>query len=175
MLEGCGIIFEVDESVFSRFGIIRNLTGAGDTRDTIWILGGIDRTKKRNFFLRRVTVRTIGSLIAATMPNIKNDSILFTDGLPSYPSVAKNLNFRHKIVNHSEGFGLEDGIYTNNIEGFFGHVKSTMRKENGVFRDHIDAWLSKYTFKRRYTLGKSNEESSEVYIDILKNYFYKNY
>ena len=136
VLGGCGIIVEVDESVLSRKGIIRNPAGADDTKDTVWILGGIDRTEKRNFFLCGVTGRTIGSLTVAMMPNIKNDSILFTEG---HPSAAQNLNFRHQIINHTEGFRSEDGTHTNNIEGFWGHKKNTMKKENGVFRDHIDA------------------------------------
>ena len=48
------------------------------------------------------------------MPNINNDSILFADGHSSYPPVARNLNFRHHIVNHTEGFRSEDGSHTNN-------------------------------------------------------------
>ena len=98
MSGGCCIIVEVDESVLSRKGIIRNLTSSDDTRDTIWILGGIDQTEERNFFLCRDIVRAIESLTATMMPNINNDSILFTDGHLSYPPVAKNLNFRHRIV-----------------------------------------------------------------------------
>jgi len=36
-------------------------------------------------------------------------------------------------------------------------MKATMRKENGVHRDNIDEWPTRYTFKRRYILGKSIE------------------
>ena len=67
------------------------------------------------------------------MPNINNDSILFTDGHPSYSFVARNLNFRHYIVNDSEGFGSEDGTHTNKIEGFGDHMKSTMKNEMAFF------------------------------------------
>jgi len=66
----------------------------------------------------------------AMMSNINNDSIIFTNG---YTSIARNLNFRHHIINNTESFRTEDGTHTNNIEGFGGHMKSTMKKENDVF------------------------------------------
>ena len=47
---GCCIIVEAYKSILSRKGIIRNPTSADDTENTIWILGGIDQTEKRNFF-----------------------------------------------------------------------------------------------------------------------------
>jgi len=34
---------------------------------------------------------------------------------------------------------------TNYIEGFWSHLKSTMRKENGVQRNFIDNWIAQYT------------------------------
>jgi len=45
-----------------------------------------------------------------------NDSVLYTDGHPSYLAVSINLNLRHNIVNYSVGFGAIDGTHTNNIE-----------------------------------------------------------
>ena len=78
-----------------------------------------------------------------------NDSVLYTDGHPSYLAVSINLNLRHNIVNHSVGFGAIDGTHTNNIEWFGGFTKVTMRVENCVNRDNIDEWPTQYTFKRR--------------------------
>ena len=153
-----------------RKGFIRNPTGADDTRITIWILGGIDRTKEKSFFRCRVTDRTINSLIATMMPNINDISILFTDGHPLYPSVVRNLNFRHHIINHSEGFRSGDGAYTNNIEGLC-VIEKYYEKENGVFRDHIDACLIQYTFKRRYNLNKRDKEFFKLFIHIFKTLF----
>ncbi|KKO73935.1 hypothetical protein AAJ76_1680001746 [Vairimorpha ceranae] len=50
-------------------------------------------------------------------------------------------------------------------------MKSPMRKENGVRRDHIDNWLIQYTFKRRYVINKPSEEFYRVFVLFLKIFF----
>jgi hypothetical protein len=78
---------------------------------------------------------------------------LYSDGYPSYPLVADELGLRHHVVNHSFGFVAADRTNTNTIEDFWSHLKSTMRKENGIKRINIDRWLIRYTFRRRYLLN----------------------
>jgi len=171
-LGGPGINVEVDETVLSRRGVIRNPTRLDDTtRDTVWIVGAIDNSERRNFFLSRINNRQIETLTNVLEGVINTDSILISDGHPSYPSVARNLGFTHRVVNHTHGFVAEDGTHTNNIESFWGHFKNTMRKENGVRRNNIDRWIVQYTFKRRYTLKCSRIEFLGVYIEILRYYF----
>lgn len=92
------------------------------------------------------------------MPKIKNDSILFADRLPLYLAVARNLN-----LNIISSFTLEilvfvDNIHMNKIEGFWDHMKSTIKKENGALRDYLGNWLIQYTFKRWHILYKNNEK-----------------
>jgi len=72
------------------------------------------------------------------------------------------------FVNHTKGFCTSDGSHTNNIEGFWAHMKSSMRKKHGVKRSSIDKSLIQYTFKRRYLMNKKPEEFSETYIEILR-------
>lgn len=171
-IPGRRIIVEVDESVLSRRGIIRNPTSTDDTvQDTVWILGGVDRTDEHNFFLVRVPDRTVESFTEAMRGRIVRGSRLYTDGHASYPQTARNLGLIHRTVNHSLGFRAPDGTHTNNIEGFWSHMKSTMRKENGVHRENIDDWLIQYTFKRRYVNNSSQEEFAELFIEILKSFF----
>jgi hypothetical protein len=55
----------------------------------------------------------------------------------------------------------EEGTHTNNIEGFWSHLKLTMRKENVFKKANIDDWIIQYTFKRRYIMNSSREEFAE--------------
>jgi hypothetical protein len=70
--------------------------------------------------------------------NIRQQLILYSDGHPSYPGVAHNLNLRHHVVNYNRGFVAPDCTHNNSIEGFWAHLKSTMRKQHGVRRENIE-------------------------------------
>ncbi|KAG0429306.1 hypothetical protein DMUE_5748 [Dictyocoela muelleri] len=172
LLGGIGVIVEVDESVLCRKGTIRSPTSTDDkTPGTTWILGGIDNTQERNFFVKRIKNREKDTLENAMEGLIGVGSKLHTDGHPSYPIVAKNLGLNHKVVIHSEGFKAPDGTHTNNIEGFWAVLKSSMRKEHGVKRCNIDEWLEEYTFKKRYLNNLDSFEFQEIYNEILKLFF----
>jgi hypothetical protein len=172
LIGGLGVVVECDETVLSRRGIIREPTTTDDTtRGTVWIVGVIDHTRERNFFVKRIENRQIMTLSESLESVIFVGSRLFTDGHPSYPGVASNLSLVHSVVNHNRGFVASDGTHTNNIEGFWSHLKSSMRKENGVQREKIDDWLNFYTFRRRYLMHCNREEFAEIYIEILKYYF----
>ncbi|KAG0438537.1 hypothetical protein DMUE_3026, partial [Dictyocoela muelleri] len=146
-----GYIVEVDESVICRKGIIRNPKSTDDDKtETIWILGGIDNTDSRNFFVKRIKYREIDTLTPAMYGLICVGSRLHTDGHPSYPGVASNLSLRHKVLIHSDGFKALYGTHTNNIEGFLSGLESYMRREHGVKRVNIDIWLEEYSFKKRF-------------------------
>lgn len=172
LLGGPGVTIEVDETVLSRKGIIRNPTSTDDARAyTVWILGAVCKTNTKKFVLKRVENRQITTLSNALEGIILVGSNLVSDGYPTYPGVALNLYLNHNVVNHTLGFVAPDGSHSNSIEGFWSHLKSTMRKEHGVMRENIDNWLIQYTFKRRYLLGCTREEFSEKYIEILKMWF----
>lgn len=169
---GLNIITEIDETVLSRRGIIRSPTGCDESRiDTIWIIGLIDNSNARNFYLSRIIDRRIPTITECIGNIILPGSIVYTDGHPSYPRIATNLNLSHHVVNHSIGFVSNEGIHTNNIECFWSHLKTSMRKENGVKRVNIDDWISQYTFRRRYLVGCSREAFCDIYIEICKYYF----
>lgn len=171
-LGGHGIVVEADETVLSRRGIIVSPTSTSDERrDTIWILGAIDNTDAKNFFIKRIENRKIESISEAFEGVIKVGSLLYTDGYRSYPQAAENLGLVHSIVNHSMGFISPDGIHTNNQEGFWAHLKASMRKEHGVKRVNIDRWISEYIFIRRYIVGDKREEIGLIFIDLLKYMF----
>ncbi|KCZ80474.1 hypothetical protein H312_02111, partial [Anncaliia algerae PRA339] len=102
---------------------------------------------------------------------LRVNSIFFTEGYPSYPTVAENLSLQHHIVNHNEGFVNEDGIHSNNIEGFWSYLKLEMRRQGGVLRNNIDEWLVDFTFRKRYLKNYDFNTVKNIYIEILKIIF----
>ncbi|KAI5152066.1 hypothetical protein ENBRE01_2543 [Enteropsectra breve] len=122
ILGGIDVIVECDETVISRRRIIRSPTSTDDSiRDTVWILGIIDNTNEKNFYLTRVPNRTVETISCTLAGKINCLSMFYTDGYPSYPAVACNMGLRHSVVNHPEGFRSITGEHTNNIESFWSH------------------------------------------------------
>ncbi|KAG0438105.1 hypothetical protein DMUE_3302 [Dictyocoela muelleri] len=171
-LGGPGKILQIDETVISRRGIIMNpTTHLDEIADTVWILGIIECDNKDRFFLKRLPDRRISTITQALEGIVHVGSILCSDGYPSYPAVAENLCLEHRVVNHSRDFVNEEGEHTNDIESFWSHLKSSMRKENGVKRINIDEWLGEYTFKRRYIVNSEEEDFQNLFVEILKLLF----
>ena len=103
LLGGPGVIVEVDETVLCRRRVIRCPSNEDDSiADTVWIVGGVDSTPERNFFLQIVPNRQIVNMTAAMRSKIRPGSILRKDGHASYPGVADILALEHQTVNHSE-------------------------------------------------------------------------
>ncbi|KAG0442404.1 hypothetical protein DMUE_0289 [Dictyocoela muelleri] len=152
--------------------VIRNPTKLDDEfKDTIWILGAIDDSENKNFIIKRVENRQKETITKALDGIIGVGSVLFTDGHPSYPGVCDNLGLRHKFVNHSEGFINDDGVHTNNIEGFWAYLKGEMRKQHGIKRKNIDIWLEEFSFRKRFLNNYDSESVSEVFTIIIKEIF----
>ena len=169
---GKGIIVEADETVLCRRGVINNPTSTNDNiAYTVWILGVIDNTPQKILFITKVPNRRIDTLSQILEGIIATGSSFYTDGYPSYPGVSNNLHLEHIVVNHNAGFISFDRTHTNNIESFWPHLKTSMRKENSVMRHNIDEWIAEYTFKRRYLINASIEDISRYYIELLKYFF----
>ncbi len=104
-------------------------------RDTIWIIVGVmEMTQKEIFneeksnFLTIIQERTTVS-IANTLKNfVLPGTYIKTDGWAAYPSAIRRCNhlyemqFLHKIVNHTEGFINSDGTHTNTVENLWSYV-----------------------------------------------------
>ncbi len=151
---------KVDDSVLLRRGIIRKPSSFDKIRnDTVWLLGGYRKLTQRCSFLRESNIKIYTSC-NAIKGEILLESTVFSNGYSLYPSVSRNLFF--DCGNHNHGFVSSDGIHNNGIEGFWYHLKASMRKENGVKRENIDDWLKQYTFRRWFVMWCSREEFSSI-------------
>lgn len=168
-LGGPGCIVQVDEScICRRRKFLCPSSEEDDIKDTVWVIGAVDKISKSNFFIHQIPNRKINTLSNVLDGKIKVGSVLRSDGHPSYPSVARNLGLIHEKVDHSKGFITSEGVHTNNIESFWSNLKKCLRNENGVMRSNIDTWLTSYTFKKRYLFNATTEEFNFYYIEVLK-------
>ncbi|HEY7953500.1 MAG TPA: IS1595 family transposase [Solirubrobacteraceae bacterium] len=71
---------------------------------------------------------------------VRPESIVFTDEWPAYNQLHKHFA-EHSRVRHAAGEYVVGDAYTNTIEGFFGHLKPSIR---GTYRRVSHHWLQGY-------------------------------
>ena len=71
---------------------------------------------------------------------VEPDSIIVTDEWPAYNGLEKHF-IDHSRVNHSAGEYVRGDTHTNTVEGFFGHLKPSIK---GTYRRVSHRWLQGY-------------------------------
>lgn len=86
---------------------------------------------------------------------VEPESIIVTDDWPAYHGLDQHF-ISHSRINHSAGYYVVGDTHTNTIEGFFGHLKPSIR---GTYRKVSHKWLQGYLneFTWRYNQRYSNE------------------
>lgn len=85
------------------------------------------------------------------------ESIGITDEWPAYNGLGRHF-ISHNRINHASGIYVEGDTHTNTIEGFFRHVKPSIR---GTYRKVSDRWLQGYLneFGWRYNVRYQRQPS----------------
>ena len=105
------IIVKIDESKFGRRKYHRGHIVKG-----VWVVGGIERTDKKKYFVQIVQDRTAETLHDVISKYVASGSIIYTDLQRGYRGITK-LNMSHKTVNHSKNFvDPNTGVHTNTIK-----------------------------------------------------------
>jgi transposase-like protein len=86
---------------------------------------------------------------------VKPESIVYTDEWPAYNQLHQHFA-AHSRVRHASGEYVIGDAHTNTIEGFFGHVKPSIR---GTYKKVSHRWLQGYLneFAWRYNLRGQRE------------------
>jgi transposase len=71
---------------------------------------------------------------------VEPTSIVFTDEWPAYNGLDRHF-ISHSRINHTTGVYVEGDTHTNTIEGFFGHLKPSIK---GTYRKVSHKWLQGY-------------------------------
>ena len=88
---------------------------------------------------------------------VRPESIVYTDEWPAYNRLGDHFA-DHSRVRHAAGEYVIGDAYTNTIEGFFGHVKPSIR---GTYKKVSHRWLQGYLneFTWRYNLRYQRDPS----------------
>jgi len=102
---GSELHVQVDEMAICNGMIIKNPSSTLDTKKNVqWIIGGIDNSLSKKFFLCLVPDRKSNTIYEIFKKYIKKGSLIIADGYLSYSTAVKKFNYNHVIVNHTEGF-----------------------------------------------------------------------
>jgi transposase len=71
---------------------------------------------------------------------VEPESIIITDEWPAYNGLDRHF-IDHSRINHSAGWYVVGDTHTNTVEGFFGHLKPSIR---GTYRRVSHRWLQGY-------------------------------
>lgn len=169
---GDNIVVEVDETVVVRGRLILNPSNIHDgLHNSTWLVGGIENSPMKKFFLMIVPNRRAQTLTNMMSDKIRRGSILRTDGYPSYPSVALALQLQHEIVNHSTGFVNEFGQSTNNIENFWLPLKTEIKSRYGVLHARIPSFIDEFIFRKNNIDNTSKNSVSNAFKLLIRMIF----
>lgn len=142
---GEGIIVEVDES---KFGKRKN--HRGKHVEGAWVLGGIERTEKKHFFVEVINKRDSATICDVLSKHIAEGSILYSDCWKGYVDVEEALDIPHFTVNHSKGFkNQENGVHTNSIEAKWGLLKRRITLRGRV-KDNLPGYLMEQIWRNKH-------------------------
>lgn len=168
-LGGKGFQIQIDETAICNGLIIKNPSSTLDTKNNVqWIIGGVDNSSKKNFFLVLVPNRRAETIYDVFTRYIKKETVIITDGYPSYPAAVKKFGSIHKVVNHSIGFKNEEGFHTNGIENLWSHLKKTYRERAGINKKRIDLFLKEFEWKKKELLQKNEIDMEKGFLNIIK-------
>jgi len=135
-------IVEIDETYIG--GRSKGIRGRGAKGKTP-VIGIIQREGEiRCHAVPNVKSRTVAPLVR---DSVTVGSTLMTDEFGIYPSIARN-GYEHKVVNHGTREYVRGDVHTNNVEGFWSHLKRGIK---GVYiqvsRKHLNKYCKEYEFR----------------------------
>lgn len=149
--------FEMDESYFGPTRI-RGKRGRGAGGKTI-VFGLLKRGGK--VFTQIVPDAKALSLVPIIRGNVKEDSILHTDGWKAYDGLVDFGYEKHYRVHHGKNEFARGKQHINGIESFWSYAKRRLRKFNGIQKEKFYLHLKETEFRFNY-------RDENLYAKLLK-------
>ena len=134
---------EVDESYFG--GVRKGPRGRG-AAGKVPVFGLLKRGGK--VYALPTTDTAEKTLLPIIRQKIRPDSVVYTDGHPSY-NVLDVSEFHHVRINHSEYFA-NGKKHINGIENFWNQAKRWLSRYNGIPRSSFPLFLKEAQFRFNY-------------------------
>jgi len=115
-----------------------------------------------------VKSRKISNVIPAIIENILPETLIQTDEMTSYKTISKmGMNYIHKSVDHGrKEYVGPSGETTNSIEGFFMHLKRTIKGTHiWVSPKHLNKYLGEAEF-----IYNRRQNPERILTDLLYGY-----
>ncbi|KAG1135723.1 hypothetical protein G6F37_012585 [Rhizopus arrhizus] len=152
------IVIEIDESKFGKRKCHR-----GHHVEGVWMLGGVEKTPERKYFLVVVNNRNTETINTIIQNYVADASIVHTDCWRAYESMVNlGMNLIHRTVSHSVTFRDGD-VHTNTIEGTWNGIK--MNATPALRTKKMIPWLLIEFIWRR----KHHNNTFNGIINCLKN------
>lgn len=159
---------QVDETVIYKGKLITSPSNLYDNLPGCTWLVGIIEEHSGEMIIEIVPNRKISTLTSLICKHVKLNSLIISDGYPSYPMAVKNSFCFHEVVNHSTGFKNSQGYTTNNIENLWSQIKYQEKKKLGIKRCFINKFLQEFRF-RYYHLKQGNyNDIGSVWYEIIE-------
>ncbi|KAG0420676.1 hypothetical protein EQH57_0055 [Dictyocoela roeselum] len=169
---GVNIIVQVDETAICQGRIIENPSSVHDEIPGIqWLVGGVEDTTNKFCFLELVPNRLAPTLTGVFERNVREGSIIVSDGYPSYPSAIRIFGSEHKIVPHNIGFVNLEGYNTNLIENLWSHLKVEYKIRRGIQKENLVDFIFEFYFKKYFIKIRTKSSISNGFRKLLEIIF----
>ncbi|KAG0419702.1 hypothetical protein EQH57_0429 [Dictyocoela roeselum] len=166
------ICVQVDETAICQGRIIENSSSMYDDMEGIqWLIGGVEVTENKFCFLEIAINREAPTILDILNRNVLPNSIIISDGFPSYPLAVRQFGSEHIIVPHNQGFTNADGYHTNLIENLWSHLKVEYKIRRGVKKENMEDFIYEFYFKKYYIQKRTPKSISNGFFEILKILF----
>jgi hypothetical protein len=156
---GEGDAVQIDETHISK-----RKQNVGRSLWHFWIIGGISENTNE-IFLTSSQLRTEAVMKKIIETNIKEQTIIKTDGWRSYRWIAKSKIYKHQMVNHKENFvNPKDGTNTQKIERLWLEIKELKRRRRGLKIDTIETYLHEFLWRRNFLVKANNQFFATIYL-----------
>ena len=135
---------ELDESYFG--GHRKGKRGRGAAGKMV-VFGILKRGGK--VYTKVIQDTKTNTILPIIQKKIVPDSVVYTDCYRSY-NVLDVSEFHHYRINHSTHFAEQKFNHINGIENFWNQAKRTLRKYNGVPKNHFNLFLKECEFRFNY-------------------------
>ena len=130
------------------------------------IFGMLDVTTKK-CVLKLVQNRKAETLVPIITQYCAPNSAIHSDEAPMYANLT-DMGFLHRTVCHTENFVAPNGVHTNNIESFLGHLKRHFRSMNGTNNWMLLLHVDEYMYRQN---NKFRGELYDIFLQDIATYY----